>query len=139
MWEDLAKEALPPILWISLFIVFQKPNARHSTLAINRALSLESCDSSGVWCVFRGVRSQRDHIFTLTHLPQPASQRTNSVILFKEPRLPQECILKMKENQKMDAPPLQPPPGRVRGRGKALSFGPWPPFSCLPAQLPAQG
>lgn len=139
MWEDLAKEALPPILWISLFIVFQKPNARHSTLAINRALSPESCDSSGVWCVFRGVRSQRDHIFTLTHLPPPASQRTNSVILFKEPRLPQECILKMKEYQKMNASPLQPPPGRVRGRGKALSFGPWPPFSCLPAQLPARG
>lgn len=35
VWEDLAKEALPPTPWISLFIVFQKPSARHNTLAIN--------------------------------------------------------------------------------------------------------
>ena len=39
----------------------------------------------------------------------------------------------------MNEPPLQPPPGRVRGRGKAMSFGPTAAPSSPPRRAPSLG
>lgn len=82
-WGDPAKEGQPHTSWTSC------PFSSKSQMLVTiiwpsiESSPLESCDSSGVLCVLHSVRSQIDHIFTLTHLPPPASQSAPSVIIFR--------------------------------------------------------